>query len=280
MIIDFHTHIFPPEIKNNRSRYVEQDPCFAVLYSDKKAKMATAEELISSMDKAVIDKSVILNIGWTTHEFCVETNNYILESISRYPDRLIGFCSVQPLAFDAALEEVGRCAAAGCKGVGELRPDIQLFDLMDEQVAQPLVDIIRKHNLVLLTHSSEPAGHDYPGKGACTPDMLYPFIATYPDIKTVCAHWAGGLPFYSLMPEVDKAMKNTYFDSAASPYLYRPEIYQHVSQLVGAEKILLGSDFPLIEQKRALKELEDAALTREEKELIGSVNALKLLGIE
>lgn len=85
MVIDFHTHIFSPRIKEDRTRYVQSDPCFAALYSDKKAKLATAEDVIESMDKDGVDVSVALNIGWTTHELCVETNDYILEAINRYP---------------------------------------------------------------------------------------------------------------------------------------------------------------------------------------------------
>ena len=85
MIIDFHTHVFPPQIKKDRSKYIELDPCFALLYSDPKAKIATADELIASMDEAEISISVIANIGWTTHELCLETNDYIMDSVSRYP---------------------------------------------------------------------------------------------------------------------------------------------------------------------------------------------------
>jgi hypothetical protein len=68
MIIDFHTHIFPPQVKNNRQRYVDSDPCFAVLYENPKAKLTTVEELIAGMDASGVDISVVQNIGWTTHE--------------------------------------------------------------------------------------------------------------------------------------------------------------------------------------------------------------------
>ncbi|GAH83550.1 unnamed protein product, partial [marine sediment metagenome] len=205
VIIDFHTHVFPPQIKKKRSKYIGRDPCFALLYSNPEAKMATAEELIASMDKAGVDISVILNYGWITHELCVETNDYIMESVSRYPQRLVGFCAVQPQSPQAAIAEIERCAQAGIRGVGEMRPDMQLFDLTDEVVMAPLVEALRKHKLILLTHASEPVGHDYLGKGSITPDILYPFIASFPDLKLVCAHWGGGLPFYALMPEVKKA---------------------------------------------------------------------------
>ena len=280
MIIDCHCHIFPPQVKKNRRKYIESDPCFALLYSNSKAKLTTVEELIKSMDRAGIDTSVIVNIGWTTHELCVETNDYILESIARYPDRLIGFCSVQPLACDAAFYEIERCAQAGIRGIGELRPDIQMFDLMDEQVVRPMVGMMVKHRLAFLSHTSEPVGHDYSGKGNMTPEMLYPFIKSYPELKIICAHWGGGLPFYSLMPEVKKSFENVFFDSAASPLLYKPEIYRHLAQIAGAGKILFGSDYPLIEQQKALKEVTSLGLPDEDKNLILGVNAVKLFGLK
>lgn len=277
MIIDFHTHIFPPQVQKKRGQYIDRDPCFALLYDKKDAKIATAEELIASMDKAGIDVSVVVNLGWMTHELCAETNDYILESIARYPERLIGFCTVQPQSVDAAVEEIERCAESGARGIGELRPDIQLLDLEDDSVVSPLMEVIQKHRLILLTHASEPAGHNYPGKGIITPDVLYPFITSHPDITMVCAHWGGGLPFYALMPEVKKALQNVYFDTAASPFLYQPRIYSLVSELVGADKILLGSDYPLMPQERLLKEINSAALAEEEKDLILSGNAKRLL---
>ncbi len=280
MIIDFHTHVFPPDIKKKRNKYIERDPCFALLYSSKDAKIATADELIASMDEAGVDISVILNIGWTTHELCVETNDYIIESISRYPQRLVGFCAIQPQSPEAAVAEIERCAKAGIRGVGEMRPDMQPFDLGDELVMEPLVEVLRKHKLILLTHASEPVGHDYPGKGVITPDILYPFIASFPDLTIVCAHWGGGLPFYALMPEVEKAMSNVFFDTAASPLLYTPQVYNQVIQLVGGDKILFGSDYPLLAQSRLLEEIRALDLPQETKSLILSGNAQRLLGIK
>ncbi len=279
MVIDFHTHVFSPEINKNRRRYAERDPSFAMIYANDKAKMATADELINSMDRDGVDMAVIANYGWTTHELCVETNDYILESIARYPGRLVGFCSVQPLSPDAAIDEIERCARAGIKGIGELRPDIQMLDLEHRDALQPVVEALQKLGLTLMIHASEPVGHLYPGKGSVTPDMIYPFIANFPDLPLVCAHWGGGLPFYALMPEVRQAMENVYFDTAASPFLYSPQIYQQVIQLVGADRILLGSDYPLIPQSRYLKDIDSIDLTEDEKGMILSGNARRLLGI-
>jgi len=280
MIIDFHTHVFPPQIKKNRNKYIDSDPCFAILYSNPKAKLATADELIAGMDEAGVDISVIVNIGWITHELCVETNDYILESVARYPNRLIGFCAVQPQSYEAAVDEIERCARGGIRGVGELRPDMQLLDLGDKEIMEPLVEVMKKYKLILLTHTSEPVGHDYPGKGSITPDMLYPFIASFPDLPIVCAHWGGGLPFYALMPEVKQAMTNVFFDTAASPLLYSPEIYHQVTQLVGADKILFGSDYPLLAQNRTINEIKSSDLPEEAKGQILGGNAQNLLSIK
>ena len=279
MTIDFHTHVFPPEIKKDRGKYIELDPCFALLYSDPKARIATADELIASMDEAGIEISVIANIGWTTHELCLETNDYIIDSVSRYPERLIGFGAVQPQSPQGAVAEIERLARAGIKGIGEMRADIQLLDLSDELMMAPFVEALRKFKLILLTHASEPVGHNYPGKGNITPEVLYPFITSFPDLIIVCAHWGGGLPFYSLMPEVKKAMANVYFDTAASPLLYTPEIYNQVIPLVGADKILFGSDYPLLAPGRLIKEIKALDLPEETESLILSGNARRLLGI-
>jgi predicted TIM-barrel fold metal-dependent hydrolase len=280
MIIDFHTHVFPPQVKKKRDRYVAADPSFALLYSNKKARLATTEELIASMDQEEIDVSVILNIGWTTHDLCVETNDYILESIARYPNRLIGFGAVQPLSPEAAAREIERCAQGGMRGIGELRPDVQLLDLADTSVTEPFFATLRQHNLILLVHASEPVGHCYPGKGSVTPELLYDLITGLPEHPIVCAHWGGGLPFYALMPEVKAALANVFFDTAASPYLYQPRIYPQVAELAGRDKILFGSDWPLLRPSRLREEIDSLDLPPETRELILSGNAQRLLNIE
>ena len=279
MIIDFHTHVVPSGIKERRADYVGRDACFSLLYAEPKAKLATAEEVIASMDEHEIDKSVILNLGWVSHELCVETNDYILEAIARYPERLIGFCVIQPLAGDKALKELERCARNGVKGIGEMRPDVQDFDLKDSSVMRPVIETAVKHNLIFLTHASEPVGHQYFGKGNITPVAIYPFILNFPDLKVVCAHWGGGLPFYALMPEVAEALGNVYFDTAATPFLYKPQIFQQIADIAGSDRILFGSDYPLLSPKRIIDQLESTGLSQEDKSKILGGNAQRLLSI-
>jgi predicted TIM-barrel fold metal-dependent hydrolase len=242
--------------------------------------MATAEEVIASMDEAGIDLSVVLNIGWVSHELCMKTNDYILDSISRYSTRFVGFCAIQPRAGDAAIDELERCAKAGAKGIGELRSDVQGFDLADETTMKLLVGVALKHDLIFLTHSSEPVGHEYSGKGSINPDILYSFITAFPNLKLVCAHWGGGLPFYALMPEVAKALTNVFFDTAATVFLYKPEIFEQVSQIIGSDKILFGTDYPLMHQNRVITQIQSSQLPEEDKARILGANAQKLLCLD
>jgi len=278
MIIDFHTHIFPPEMRDRRQGYMQDDALFSELFSSPKARIATAEEMTSSMDEAGVDLSVILNAGWGRHEDCVRTNDYILEAAARYPKRLIPFCAVQPRAGEAALAELELCVRGGARGIGEMRSDTQGFDLADKQVMGPIVEVARKHNLIFLTHASEPVGHLYPGKGMIRPATLYQFICAFPELTIVCAHWGGGLPFYALMPEVASALSNTFYDTAATPFLYRPEIFKQVAETVGPDRILFGSDNPLMSPRRVLAQVESVGLSQEAKAMILGGNAQRLLG--
>ena len=277
VLVDFHTHVFPPWLRERREEYIKRDPCFSLLYSRPEARMATVEELLASMEEAGIGLSVMLNIGWASHELCVRTNDYILESVSRHPTRLVGFCGIQPAAGHAAVAELERCARAGAKGIGELRSDVQGFDLADKTTMKPLVDAALKHDLIFLTHSSEPVGHEYAGKGSIAPGTLYAFISSFPSLKLVCAHWGGGLPFYALMPEVARALINVFFDSAATVFLYKPEIFEQMSRIIGSDKILFGTDYPLMHQNRVIAQIQSSRLPDEDKAKILGANAQELL---
>lgn len=276
MIIDFHTHIFPPRIKENREQYLKKDPCFSLLYSQPHPRMATAEELVEAMGRSGVDVSVALNITWAKEELCRETNDYVMESVARYAGKLVGFASLPPRP-EAALRELERCVKGGMRGVGEVRGDMPGFALRDNPLWEAVMPELARHGLILLLHTSEPVGHPYPGKGSLTPEVVYPFLVRYPQVDVVCAHWGGGLPFYALMPEVAQALSRVYVDTAATLFLYQPAIYLHAPPLIGIEKVLFGSDFPLISPDRALAQLQGLKLKQSGRERILGQNARHLL---
>ena len=280
MIIDFHVHIFPPHIKADRSPYLARDSGFRSLYQSPRARIATVEELIVSMDSAGIDVSVVQGFAWSSQELCVETNDYIQDAAARYPKRLIPFCTVQPLAGTQALEEVRRRATSAnpCRGLGEMRPDDQGYGGDDWKALEPLYELSMRHRLLLLVHGSEPVGHLYPGKGRMTPDVLYRLALAYPEWPMVLAHLGGGLPFYAAMPEVRKALANVYVDTAAWPLLYAPEVFPAVADLFGPERVLFASDYPVMDQTRALEGISKLSLPSETLRGILGGNAERLLG--
>lgn len=278
VIIDSHTHIFSTDVIANRERYCNDDYCFDLLYSSQKAKLLSAEDLIESMDKHGIARSAVLNIGWRNHDLCVRSNDYILESITRYPSRLVGFCSVYPAAGDAALNEIERCRQAGARGLGELRPDAQGYSLRDINFCSPVFNLAIKLDMLVILHASEPVGHKYAGKGELTPDILFDFARDFHDLKIVMAHFGGGLPFYALMPEVAEVLSNVYYDTAAAPFLYRPEIYNTLTGIVGNDRLLFGSDWPLLDQSRVLSHIQSGEMSQDDMAKILYINAERLLG--
>jgi uncharacterized protein len=186
---------------------------------------------------------------------------------------------IPPLNSGGALKELERCVNGGLKGIGELRMDVPGLNLADSEDVTPFINSLIKNSLILLIHASEPVGHSYIGKGRITPDVIYNLIIKYPGLKLVCAHWGGGLPFYALMPEVRRSLQNVYFDSSATSYLYDPLIFKQVFEIIGDEKILFGSDYPLISPMRILDQVENIKLPDRWKTNLLSDNAKRLLNI-
>ncbi|HCP24400.1 MAG: amidohydrolase [SAR202 cluster bacterium] len=279
MVIDAHCHIMPPSFRDRRAEIAARDATFAELLSSPDARIASAEDLLAAMERDGVERAVVMGMGWTNYETAVEANDYIIQAVRENPQRLTGFCSVNPAWGEKAVTEALRCLKAGLTGIGELHADTQGFEITDAKAMSGVMALARANDIPVLVHASEPAGHQYPGKGETTPDRLYRFIQDFPDNAIICAHWGGGLPFYSLMPEVPDVLKNVYFDSAASPFLYSPEVFAAVSQLAGPDKVLFASDYPLMEISRPLKQAKNAGLSPEVEAALLSENAARLLGL-
>ncbi|MGY8880174.1 MAG: amidohydrolase family protein, partial [Dehalococcoidia bacterium] len=110
-IIDSCTHVLPESFAADRERLSRSDSTFRTLFVDPKAKFAGYNDLIESMDEAGIDVSVCAGFGWTDPEVGRISNDYNLEAAQSHPDRLVAFCSVNPLWGEDAVEEVKRCHA-------------------------------------------------------------------------------------------------------------------------------------------------------------------------
>jgi hypothetical protein len=276
MLIDVHTHIFAPGVRDNRDAYLGRDATFREMYSNPKIRVATADELLASMDQSGIDVSVALGFAWSEPELCQQHSEYLLEAAARSNGRIVPFCTIHPSAKEAR-DVIRNLASGGARGLGELRPASQGYSLIDSSEADLLGWAADAYDLPLLFHASEPVGHPYPGKAGLPLEQLGRFVGDFAGATVIAAHWGGGLPFYALMPEMKSAFAQTYFDTAGTGFLYSPDIYRTAIELVGADRLLFGSDFPLITQQRALADLRAAPMPDDARPLIEGENARKLL---
>ena len=136
-------------------------------------------------------------------------------------------------------------------------------------------------------HVTEPVGHEYAGR-IPTPfeDFLW-LVREFPELKIILAHAGGLFPFYELNPMIRPELKNVYYDLAACPLLYEPSLYRKLIEVVGPEKILWGTDYPLRIFPKVQKEPDfstfkdfvekEAKLNDSEREAIFGKNLLSLL---
>jgi predicted TIM-barrel fold metal-dependent hydrolase len=279
MIIDFHTHLFPDDIRKNREKYYTGEPAFEMIYKTPGSKLAGAKQLIETMDEQGVDKSVVFGFPWENPTTFKKHNDYIIESVIKFSDRFIGLACFN-ISDNGIDKETERCLDAGLSGVGELA--LYTSGLAEESIKslEPVMNICSEKDVPLLLHTNEPVGHMYPGKAPMTLAQIYTFIKRFPENKIVLAHWGGGIFFYTLMKkEVTETLKNVFFDTAASPFLYQTGIYTIAKKTIGIDKILFGSDYPLLKPERYFKELEQTGLTHDDIENIKGQSAAKLLGL-
>jgi len=258
-VLDSHTHMFPAQVRERPGDVEPAEMAFKLMFGRGKARMSSPENMLHEMDEAGVDMAVLCPFPWMTLERCRENNDYLLELAAAWPDRFLPFAVTNPALGRSATREARRCLEAGARGLGELHAQPQGFDLADPQVMAPLVELAVEFDVPVMIHVNEPVGHDYPGKGPVTPQSIYRFVLAFPKATFILPHWGGGLPFYELMPEVAEACARVYYDSAASPFLYRSDIYRLAAAACGGHKILFATDYPLLPYVRTLADARAGA---------------------
>ena len=280
MIIDAHTHIFPEKIRKNREKYFADEPAFKNLYQSPRSRLIGAREMLASMDDSQVDKAVVFGFPWRDSLLFKQHNDYISEVVNRFPQRFIGLGCFDPFSNGVA-EEARRCLQkGGLSGIGELAFYQTGIENSALSRLEAVMDICRGLDLPVMIHTNEPIGHSYPGKTPNTLAQIYQLIQNFPQNKIVLAHWGGGLFFFSLLKkEVKESLKNVYFDTAASPYLYDADVYRLAIQRVSVGKILFGSDCPLLPPARYFDEMKIAGLSDDEMQKICGLNAARLFNV-
>jgi len=277
MIIDAHTHLLPEEVQKNRQSFCRKDEGFRLLYASRRARLVSLDQLLQAMNQEGVDCSVICGFPWKDPGLCREGNDFLLHCFHNHPHRLIPFACLPLNSLRQAQKELDRCLSLGIRGVGELALYDRGLAPSDLRRLTSIGLALSGGEIPLLIHTNEPVGHDYPGKTLKSLQSIYQLLLSLPGVKVILAHWGGGFLFYELMPEVARAARTAFYDTAASPFLYHPKIYSLACKIVGPDRILFGSDFPLIPVSRYFRQIDQVDLPRRVKAKIKGLNAQRLL---
>ena len=294
-IWDSHVHLFPPEIYQNWDRYAARDDWFAALTRPAPngtgviEAWCTPEEALSAADQADVRGLVMQGWYWNDPGLISLHNDFMAQAVRDHPDRLRAFAAVNPVFGEAAIAEVQRCASLGFSGIGELGPGGNGYDFHDPRLFDVLA-CAGQSGLPVCIHCGEPVGHPYPGRDTTPLEPLVRLVERFPTLNFLLAHLGGGLPFYELNPRIHRALAgHVYYDLAANPLLYELRSVRIAADLVGVERLLYGSDFPLTlyprqcrtpDFTRFLQQLRnEAGLTEREQTALLGGNLASLLQI-
>lgn len=251
---DVHTHLFAPGQIAGRDSIASGDRTFREMYADPSAKMATLRQLLEALDEASLDSAIAAGFAFSTEDNLIEQNEYLFSAARASAGRVLPFATVNPAL--AGWERVVRHAIdQGTRGFGELRPHNQGWDPCGTAAAR-LYGMAQDAGLALLWHCSEPVGHAYPGKaGGISPAELVSVGTQFPGLTMIAGHLGAGASFYLQMPEVRAAIDSIYFDTAAASLLYDDESVARLVELAGPDRVLFGSDYPLLSPRRQVQRL-------------------------
>ena len=207
-------------------------------------------------------------------------NEEILEVAAANPDVLIPFGSVDPHREDA-LEEVRRLVGLGVRGF-KFHPNVQAFFPNDEAL-YPLYEAIQEAGLPALFHTGHSGiGTGLPGGGGIrlkysNPMYVDDVAVDFPGLTIVLAH--PSFPWQDEAISVALHKRQVYIDlSGWSPKYFPPQLVRYANTLL-RDRVLFGSDFPLITPDRWLADFEQVDFKDEVRPLILKENAIRLLGL-
>ncbi|MBC7543953.1 MAG: amidohydrolase family protein [Candidatus Sericytochromatia bacterium] len=220
-------------------------------------------ELLRGMDRLGVERSVINVI-----EPYFNTDD-LRQVMLRHADRLSLFAGVDPSLPDAPARLAGYIAAGGVSGI-KIHPALAGPDPTDDRMYE-LCQVAYAHDLPVQIHTGsfpfEAVRHDDDAS------LLRPVIQAFPTVTFVLAHI--GWNQHRTVLELAHENANVHVESSWQP----PKVVRQAVDMLGVERVLFGSDYPLLQQKPAI-EVMKAALTPAEAEMVMRRNALRLLKLE
>lgn len=219
------------------------------------------------------------------------SNQEIAHLVDKNLDKFIGFGSVNPNKDEDYVEAKLRdISTLGLKGI-KMLPTLQLFSPIENKNFEKICEYCEKNKKVLLYHTGcDPGPWEIPELSEdANPKYLKPILESYNPV-IVLAH-AGSYSAYNPGIWFDEAFElgknfdNVYFDSSAvSSFIYTEKILKKIKEEVGLDRLLYGSDFPVVwgsSMKYEVNVIKNCnCLTRDEKENILGLNAARILNLE
>ncbi len=226
--------------------------------------------------------AVVFTVDWESRSGIPPIpNEEIAEAAASNPDVLIPFASVDPARPDAVERARRLISGHGVKGF-KFHPNLQEF-FPNDRVAYPLYEAIAEAGLPVLFHS----GHSGIGTGLrgggglrlkySDPMCLDDVAADLPELDIVLAH--PSFPWQDEAISVCLHKSNVWIDlSGWSPRYFPAQLVRYANSQL-REKVLFGSDFPLITPDRWLADFDEAPFKDEVRPLVLKENAVRLLGL-
>ena len=206
----------------------------------------------------------------------------IVEGAARNNDVLIPFGSVDPHAADAVDRARRQVEELGVRGF-KFHPSLQDFAPDDERYF-PLYEVIEQAGLPAIFHTGQTGiGARMPGGfgiklGLSNPMLLDAVAATFPGLDIIMAH--PSVPWQDEAISVATHKGNVYIDlSGWSPKYFPPALVKQANSVL-QDKVLFGSDFPLLTPERWMRDFEGLDLKAEVRPKIVKDNAVRLLGLD
>ena len=210
------------------------------------------------------------------------TNEEIAELAHKNADVAIPFASINPHRGQAGVREARRLIKDfGVKGF-KFHPSVQGFS-PNERMAYPLYEAIAEAKLPALFHTGQTGvGAGTPGGGGIrlkysNPMLLDDVAADFPDMPIILAH--PSFPWQEEALSVATHKPQVYIDlSGWSPKCFPPILVQYANTLL-KDKILFGSDYPVMSPERWMADFDKLPIKPEVRPLILKENAARLLGL-
>lgn len=210
-------------------------------------------------------------------------NDEVAAFAAENSDIMFAFASVDPMRGKAAVEEAKRLIAAGKIRGFKLHPPVQQFHANDK-LAYPFYEVINQAKLPVIFHTGHSGiGTGLPGGGGVhlkygNPMDIDDVAVDFPDMPIIMAH--PSFPWQDEAISVCLHKPQVYIDlSGWSPKYFPANLLQYANTLL-KNKVLFGSDYPLISPDRWLSDFEKLSIRDEVRPLILKENAMRLFGLK